>query len=76
MHNTDTVELRYMTAKEEDILTDRTLLRKGLAVDRALSPALLVDKSIKLEDLLVGDKNALLVAAKKELVTEMNIRPR
>ncbi len=64
LHNTDTVELRYMTAKEEDILTDRTLLRKGLAVDRALS-SLLVDKSIKLEDLLVGDKNALLVAARR-----------
>ena len=47
LHNTDTVELRYMTAKEEDILTDRTLLRKGLAVDRALSN-LLVYKSIKL----------------------------
>lgn len=57
------VEIRFMTAKEEDILTSRTLIKKGLAVDRMLQ-GLLVDKSISVDDLLIGDKNALTVAAR------------
>ena len=52
-----------MTAKEEDILTDRSLLKKGIAVDRVLKN-LIVDKKINLDDLLVGDKNAILVTAR------------
>ena len=41
----DCIEIRYMTAKDEDILTSRTLLKKGIALDRLIS-SLLVDKSI------------------------------
>ena len=52
-----------MTAKEEDILTDRALLKNGTAIDRVLQN-LIVDKSIKIEDMLVGDKNAVVVAAR------------
>ena len=52
-----------MTAKEEDILTDRALLKKGIAVDRMLEN-IIVDKRIKLDDLLIGDKNAILVTAR------------
>ena len=52
-----------MTAKEEDILTDRSLLKKGVAIDRALQN-LIVDSRIKLNSLLMGDKNALVVAAR------------
>ena len=59
----ETLELRYMTAKEEDILTDRSLLKKGVAIDRALQN-LIVDSRVKVNDLLMGDKNALLVAAR------------
>ena len=59
----DTVEIRYMTAKDEDILTSPALLKKGLAVDRFLQN-IIVDKSIKVEDLFIGDKNAVLVAAR------------
>lgn len=59
----DSIEIRHMTAKEEDILTSEALLRKGLALDRMLQ-SLLVDKSIKLDDFLIGDKNALVVAAR------------
>ena len=36
LHNEETIEIKYMTAKEEDILTDRSLLKKGIAVDRVL----------------------------------------
>jgi|ETNvirenome_6_85_1030632.scaffolds.fasta_scaffold00477_6 hypothetical protein len=63
LHNSLTVEIRHMTAKEEDILTSESLLKKGIAVDRMLQ-SLVVDKSLKLGELLIGDKNALLVAAR------------
>tara|TARA_R110000796_G_scaffold242013_1_gene363926 strand:+ start:188 stop:1075 length:888 start_codon:yes stop_codon:yes gene_type:complete len=59
-----TVEIRYMTAKEEDILTSRSLLKEGIALDRMLQN-LLVSKNINIKTLLVGDKNALLVAARR-----------
>ena len=57
------VELKYMTAKEEDILTSINLIRKGIVLDKLLE-ALIVDKSIKLDDMLVGDKNSILIAAR------------
>ena len=63
LHNETTVEIKYMTAKEEDILTDRALLKKGIAIERVLEN-LIVDQRIKLDDLLIGDKNAILVKAR------------
>lgn len=63
LHNKDTIEIRFMTAKEEDILTSKSLLKKGIAIDRMLE-SILVDKTINLDDLFVGDKNALLVGAR------------
>jgi hypothetical protein len=63
LHQQETVEIRYMTAKDEDILTSRTLLKKGIALDR-LVQNILVDKSIRSEDLLIGDRNAIIVAAR------------
>jgi len=63
LHNTSTVEIRHMTAKEEDILSSESLLKKGLALDRLLQ-SVLVDKRIKTDDMLVGDKNAVLIATR------------
>ena len=63
LHGKDTVEINFMTAKEEDILSSKALLRKGVAIDRMLE-SLLVDKNLKVGDLVVGDKNALTVAAR------------
>ena len=57
------VEVKYMTAKEEDILTSQNLIQQGTVIDKLLE-SLIVDKSIKLEDLLIGDKNAIMVAAR------------
>jgi hypothetical protein len=57
------IEVRHMTAKEEDILTSQSLLKKGVALDRFLQ-SLIVDKRIRTDDLLVGDKNAVLVNAR------------
>lgn len=58
-----TIEMKYMTAKEEDILTNQNFITQGTVIDKLLQ-ALIVDKSINYNDLLVGDKNALLVAAR------------
>ena len=63
LHNQETVEIRHMTAREEDILTSRTLLKKGLALDRLIE-SILVDKRIKADTLLVGDKNSILVTSR------------
>jgi hypothetical protein len=64
LHNQDTVEITFMTAKEEDILSSRSLLKEGLALDRMLQN-ILVQKNIDVASLLVGDKNALSVAARR-----------
>ena len=57
------VEIKYMTAKEEDILTNQSFIQKGTVLDKLLQ-SLLINKDIKTEDLFVGDKNALFVAAR------------
>jgi len=56
------VEIKYMTAKEEDILTSTNLIKKGIVLDKLLQ-SLIVSK-IDFGSLLVGDKNALMVAAR------------
>jgi len=63
LHNVDTVEIKHMTAKEEDILTSETLLKKGIALNRMIESVLL-DKTIKVQSLLLGDKNAILIASR------------
>tara|TARA_Y100000592_G_scaffold99025_1_gene173759 strand:+ start:25 stop:753 length:729 start_codon:yes stop_codon:yes gene_type:complete len=57
------VEMKYMTAKEEDILTNQSFIQKGIVLDKLLA-SLIVNKDIKLDDLIVGDKNALLVGSR------------
>ena len=63
LHGKQTVEIKHMTAREEDILTSQTLLKQGVALDRFLR-SVLMDKNIDISSLLVGDKNALIVAAR------------
>ncbi len=58
-----TIEVKYMTAKEEDILTSTNLIEKGLVIDKLLS-SVIADKTIKLDDLLIGDKNALMLGTR------------
>jgi hypothetical protein len=57
-----TVEIKYMTAKEEDILTNQSYIKNGTVLDKLLK-SLIVSK-INFDDLLVGDKNAIMVAAR------------
>jgi len=63
LHGQEVIEVRHMTAREEDILTSQSLLKKGVALDRFLQ-SLVVDKRVRTDDLLVGDKNAVLVNAR------------
>ena len=56
------VEMKYMTAREEDILTNVNLLRQGLAIEKMLVS--LIKSPIKYEDLTLGDRNGLLIAAR------------
>ena len=56
------IEMKYMTAREEDILTNQNYINKGIVLDKLLSALIITD--VKLEDLLIGDKNAILIAAR------------
>jgi hypothetical protein len=57
------VEMKYMTAKEEDILTNQAYIQKGTVLNKLLE-SLIVTKGVNVKDLIVGDKNALFVAAR------------
>lgn len=59
--NMDTIDIRSMTAREEDILASRALLKQGKALG-ALIKACVLNKSIDVEQLLSGDRNAILIA--------------
>ena len=63
LHNQQTIEIKQMTAKEEDLLTSRALLKKGVALDRVVQ-SLIVNKNINPDSLLVGDRNAVMIAAR------------
>ena len=57
------IEIKYMTAKEEDILTSRTLIQKGIVLDK-LMESVIVQDGVQLDDLLLGDKNAIMIATR------------
>ena len=52
------IEIKYMTAKEEDILTSQNLIKKGVVIDRLLD-SLILTSGVKSDDLVLGDKNAV-----------------
>ena len=56
------IEMKYMTAKEEDILTNQNYIRQGTVVDKLLRS--LVVSKINFNDLLIGDKDAILIASR------------
>jgi len=63
LHMKKTIAIRCMTAQDENILNNRSLLKQGTALDKLIA-ALVVDKSIDLSELIVGDKNTLLLWAR------------
>lgn len=56
------IEMKYMTAKEEDILSTSGLIKQGLVIDKLLQ-SLIVTK-INYNELLTIDKNAIFIAAR------------
>ena len=56
------IEMKYMTAREEDILTNQAYIKQGTVLDKLLQ-SLIITK-INYDDLIVGDKNALFIAAR------------
>lgn len=58
-----TVEIKYMTAKEEDILASQNLIRKGVVLDK-LFESVVVEDGLDIGDIFVGDKNAILLATR------------
>ena len=57
------IEIKYMTAKEEEILASQNLIRKGVVLDK-LFESIIVDKNINVDDILIGDKNAIMLATR------------
>ena len=60
--NKGVIEMKYMTAREEDILTNQNLIANGTVIDKLLQSLILTD--FDYNDLLLGDKNAILIAAR------------
>jgi hypothetical protein len=56
------IEMKYMTAKEEDILTNQNYIKQGTVIDKLLQA--LIVSPINYDDLIVGDKNAIMLAAR------------
>lgn len=56
------VEMKYMTAKEEDILTNQNYITKGIVIDKLLQSLIVTE--FPYDSLLIGDKNAIMVAAR------------
>ena len=57
-----TIEMKYMTAKEEDILTNQSYIKDGTVLDKLLQ-SLIISK-VDYNDLLIGDKNAVMIASR------------
>lgn len=56
------IEIKYMTAKEEDILTNQNYIKNGTVIDKLLQ-SLIITK-FNYNDLLIGDKNAIMISAR------------
>lgn len=75
-YNKESVEIRFMTAKDEDILVNKSYIQKGIVLDKLIS-SLLLDKRVNLDSILLCDKSALVVAARitgygSDYVVDMN----
>ena len=61
IHGCDTIDIKPMTAREEDILTSRAYIKSGTVLTKLLESCI-IDKRIKPDTLISGDRNALLVS--------------
>ena len=58
-----TIDVKYMTAKEEDILTSSNLIEKGVVITKLLE-SVIANPKVKLNDILIGDKNSIMVGTR------------
>jgi len=58
-----TIEIKYMTAREEDILSSNNLIQKGIVLDK-LVESVIITQGVSIGDLLIGDKNAIVLATR------------
>ncbi len=58
------IELKQMTAKEEDLLANQELIKKGKVLDKLIE-SLIVDKSIRPDEILIPDKNAIFISIRR-----------
>jgi len=61
LHGKKLVEIRAMTAQEEDILSSPALIKQGTVITSLLKSCI-IDKNVDVNDMLIGDRNALMVA--------------
>jgi len=61
LHMQETIQIRAMTAREEDILTSKALIKKGTVISELIRSCL-IDKRIDPNDMILGDRNAVMVA--------------
>ena len=58
-----TIDVKYMTAKEEDILTSNNLIEQGVVITRLLE-SVIANPKVKLDEMLIGDKNSLMIGTR------------
>jgi len=58
------IELKQVTAREEDILANQEFIRKGTVLDK-LMESVIINKSIKIDEILIPDKNAIFIAIRR-----------
>ena len=63
LYNKTMIDIKAMTAKEEDILTSRALIKKGTVIT-ALLQSCILEENISVSDMLTGDRNALMIAVR------------
>jgi len=61
LYNRETVQIKSMTAKEEDIITSNAYIKEGVMINKLVSSCL-VDKNIDVDDLIIGDRDAILAS--------------
>jgi len=63
LYNRETIPIRAMTAHEEDILTSQALIKEGTVINRLIKSCV-TDKSFEIDDMTIGDRNALMVSVR------------
>jgi len=61
LHACETVDIRSMTAREEDILTSKALIKKGTVITELIKSCL-INKSIDVDSMLAGDRNSVMIS--------------